>query len=66
MFGDADGDNTVTLADASSILKYIAKWNGHTVNEKAADVNLDGIVNLADVSHLLKYIAKWNGIVLGY
>lgn len=57
--GDANCDGMVSLADASLILKYIAKWDV-TPSIEASDVNKDGIVNLADVSLILKYIAKWN------
>jgi len=59
MPGDATGDGKVNLADASLILKYIAKWDV-TMYTDAADVTGDGKVNLADVSLLLKYIAKWD------
>lgn len=64
-YGDVDGDNSITLADTSLMLKYIARWDTIQLDTVAADVNLDGNVTLADVSRILKYIARWNGIVLG-
>ncbi len=62
-YGDVTGDSKINLADASVILKYIAKWET-VLNTEAADVTADGKVNLADVSRLLKYIAKWD-VMLG-
>ncbi|MBE6708145.1 MAG: hypothetical protein E7578_02735 [Ruminococcaceae bacterium] len=64
-YGDANGDQSITLLDTSLMLKYIARWDTIQIDTVAADVNLDGNVTLADVSRILKYIAKWNGIVLG-
>jgi len=57
--GDATKDGSINLADASAVLKQIAKWPVD-VSEKASDVNKDSKVNLSDVSLLLKYIAKWD------
>jgi len=64
-YGDANGDDSVTLADISLLLKYVADWKGITIDTVTADVNLDGDVTLADASRILKYIAKWSGITLG-
>ncbi len=62
-YGDATGDSKINLADASVILKHIAKWNV-PLNTDAADVTADGKVNLTDVSRILKFIAKWD-VILG-
>jgi len=65
MYGDANGDEKISLADVSLMLKHIAKWEGLEMNAEAANVNCDDKISLADVSLMLKYIAKWDGIVLG-
>lgn len=61
--GDCNEDKKINLADASTMLKYIANWDIQ-INTTAADVNRDGKINLVDVSRILKYIAKWD-VVLG-
>ena len=60
--GDTDRNTKVNLADASLILKHIAKWDV-SPDLDAADVTGDGKVNLADVSLILKYIAKWDVVL---
>jgi len=63
VYGDVNGDAKINLADASAVLKKIAKWDVQ-LDEAAADVNGDAKINLADASAILKYIAKWD-VVLG-
>jgi len=57
--GDVNGDTKVNLADASLIMKHIAKWNV-ALNPLAADVTGDLKINLSDVSAVMKYIARWD------
>jgi len=57
--GDASRDGKINLADASTMLKHIAKWEVD-MSRSAADADRNGKVNLADASTLLKYIAKWD------
>jgi len=64
MYGDADGNGKISLADASMILKHLAKYELENFDAEAADVNSDTKINLGDASLLLKYIAKWD-VVLG-
>ncbi len=64
IYGDTTYDGKVNLADASAVLKYVAKWDVD-VSEKGCDVNLDGNVNLSDVSMILQKVAKWR-VWLGY
>ncbi|MBP3379180.1 MAG: dockerin type I repeat-containing protein [Clostridia bacterium] len=59
VYGDVNGDTKINLADASLLLKKIAKWDVE-LDETAADVNVDTKINLADASLLLKKIAKWD------
>ena len=60
--GDVNGDTKVNLADASLMLKHIAKWDV-AIDPFAADVNGDYKINLSDVSLILKYIAKWDVVL---
>jgi len=64
IYGDANRDGKVNLADVSAILKSVAKWETG-LSEDAADVDKSGKVALADASKMLKYIAKWDDISLG-
>ena len=58
ILGDADGDEGITSADASLVLRYAASVIDETViNADAADVNGDGTVNSADASLILRYAA---------
>lgn len=52
--GDADGDGTVGIADATSIIDYIL---GHgDIDIHAADANGDGIIGIADVTAIIDHI----------
>jgi len=62
MAGDINGDGKINLADASLMLKSVAKWGNTEINSDVADVTEDGKVNLADVSRLLKHIAGWGDL----
>lgn len=59
LYGDANGDNDITLSDVTLMLKDAAGWN-MDMNVKACDVNADGVVTLADVTLMLKYLAGWD------
>lgn len=61
IFGDVDGDGVCNIRDATILRRYVAKWDGVTVNELAADVNNDGIVNIRDATILRRHVAKWGG-----
>ena len=61
IFGDVDGDGVCNIRDATILRRYVAKWEGVTVNELAADVNNDGIVNIRDATILRRHVAKWGG-----
>ena len=63
IYGDANGDEKITMADVLLLRKYLAKWNVE-INLEAADANADTKVTMADVLLLRKYLAKWN-VVLG-
>ena len=54
--GDANGDGTVTPADAAAILKFNVGLS--EVDEAAADYNGDGAVTPADAAAILKYCVQ--------
>ncbi|MBR3988286.1 MAG: leucine-rich repeat protein [Clostridia bacterium] len=67
ILGDADNNGSITIKDATSIQKYVAKLIA--VDEealKAADVNSDGKVNVKDATAIQKYLAKIDtGLAIG-
>ena len=54
--GDANGDDTIDLADIATIISYMA---GHTngVSKKLVDVNQDGTVDVADIATVISIMA---------
>lgn len=64
ILGDANGDNLITIADATLIQKFAAGLD--TVADKyirAADVDGNGEINIKDATLIQKYIA---GIQIEY
>ena len=64
IYGDANGDDKVTLDDVTLMLQSIAGWTGVEVNTELADVVADGDIKLDDVTLILQSIAGWD-VVLG-
>ena len=61
MSGDANGDGTVTPADASFVLRYIVGydyWSMSTRNKMLADVNHDGRMDAQDASIILRHVVR--------
>lgn len=56
VYGDLDGDGSVTVSDLVKIKLYTAGQNVSNFNFAAADVNCDGTVNDADVSLIKRAI----------
>lgn len=56
--GDANGDGSVTLADAQLVLEYCAD-SSVSLNALNADVNGDNKVDTADALLLLQFAAGW-------
>jgi hypothetical protein len=55
--GDTDGDGSLVISDAISILNYLFTGTGHAPScEDAADVNDDGVLNIGDPIFLLGYM----------
>lgn len=62
VYGDANEDGALNLADATEILKYIAKWDGIELNRNLCDVDGDLSVGMTDISRILRLIAGWANI----
>ena len=58
-YGDADGANGVTSADAALILQYVAGW-AVNIDAVAADVDNNGEVTGVDAALILQYVAGWD------
>lgn len=59
MINDIDLDNSVTVADATLLQKYIANISTLTDDQKLlADCNGDGVINVRDATYIQKTIVK--------
>ena len=58
LYGDVNGDGTVTAKDRLALNKYVLNQN-EEIDMKASDLNLDGKVDAADLLILTKHLAKW-------
>jgi hypothetical protein len=56
--GDADGNGTVNLADATFLIQYVFRQGAAPEPIEAGDATCDGMVNVSDIVHLLQYIFK--------
>lgn len=56
VFGDVNGDQKVTVADATALQKYLAGI-AVTVDLENADINNDGKITIADATYIQKLIA---------
>ena len=61
IWGDVDGDGSLTVADATAVQKYAIDLPTDTrrFNVNVADVNGDGRVSVLDVTCIQKYIAEF-------
>ncbi len=56
--GDANGDETINVADAVYIINYIFKGGPPPDPPEAGNANCDGTLNVADAVYLITYIFK--------
>lgn len=54
--GDADGDKSVDIADAVSVVNYVVGKPNATFIEAAADVDGDGVVDIADAVRIVNLV----------
>ena len=56
LLGDANGDNTVTVADVMLTVNKVLGRELSTFNPKTADVNKDGVITVSDVMGIVKIV----------
>jgi hypothetical protein len=56
--GDANGDETVNVADAVFVINYVFKGGPAPESLEAGDANADGQCNVADAVYLINYVFK--------
>lgn len=57
ILGDADGDKTVTILDATCIQMVLAHLQTNAYNEKAADVDGNKTVEIVDATFIQRFLA---------
>ena len=58
ILGDADGDGSVTIFDATAIQRYLAEMPTEKFVEAAADADGDGSVTIFDATAIQRYLAE--------
>ena len=58
ILGDADGDGTVTIADATCIQKHLAGLPTSAFVAEAADTDGDGYITITDATFIQKWLAN--------
>ena len=58
--GDTNGDGSLDLKDAVTLIRGIVGGWGVTVVDVNADVNADGSVDLRDATLIVRYLAGWD------
>ena len=56
--GDADNDGWVTIVDATTIQRYLAKMTTSSFHERAADADRDGSVAIIDATSIQRYLVN--------
>ena len=65
MLGDADGNDSVVVIDATLVQRAVAKLTAE-INEIAADVNGDAEVTVVDATYIQRFVAKFDdGLGIG-
>ena len=55
--GDVDGNGSVTIDDATMLLRYLAEFDTPGIKLDRADTNRDGVINVRDVTEIQRYLA---------
>lgn len=58
LFGDANGDDDINVADAVHVINYVFKGGPAPDPLEIGDANCDATVNVADAVYLINYIFK--------
>ena len=59
--GDADGDGTVTVLDATTIQRKLVQLPTPSFSEKAADVDGNGL-DITDATKIQRYLAEFDDL----
>ena len=54
--GDVDGDGSVTIADATTLIDYLLSGNGNGIDVDAADCDQNSTITISDVTALIDYL----------
>lgn len=67
LYGDVDGDGTLTVNDVRDLSKSLIDSGYKLVNHAASDVNQDGLISIADVTFLIdELLHPSKGLCNGY
>ena len=58
LLGDADGDGSLTIVDATAIQRHLAELTTSSYAEKAADADEDGAVTIVDATAIQRNLAS--------
>ena len=58
--GDANGDDTVSIGDVTTLIDYLLSGDASLINMEAADCSQDGGVSIKDVTTLIDYLLSGN------
>lgn len=58
ILGDADGDGTVTILDATAIQRHLAELPTKAFHEEPADADEDGTVTILDAATIQRHLAS--------
>lgn len=61
LLGDVNSDSVVSIADSVLLARYVAKWDGITLDKDTADIDRSSKIDTKDAMILSRYLAKWNG-----
>lgn len=56
LWGDADGNGTIDIADVVATVNYILERNPEQFNAKLADVDRNGRINIVDLTAIVKLV----------
>jgi len=57
LLGDADGNETVALTDATLIQRYLAEYRVSSFCDYLCDVDGDGVIGISDSTYVQRYLA---------
>ena len=63
LMGDVNNDGIISNLDITALTRYIAGWDGYTIDIYAADVDKDGEITAYDRLTITRYLDDWEGII---